>query len=345
MSEALPAFHRSCARIARLPTTQILGKNGVAGAAGDWQPLCAQVAGVALGDEAGLRGLLERELRPFALSGPEGDQGLVTGYYEVEFKAARVRSAGYAAPLYGKPDDMIEVDLGRFREALAGERLVGRSEGGKLVPYWTRAEIEGGALSGQGAEILWAADPVELLLLHIQGSGRAILPDGTMQRVGFAASNGHRFTGIGSTLIERGYLPRAGVSMQGVVKWLQEHPAEAPALINENARYIFFREIEGDGPIGAEGVALTPGRSLAVDPEFLPYGMPLYLDTHYPDSARPLQRLMLAQDTGSAIKGPLRADFFWGAGEAAFEQAGRMKQQGRLFLLLPRALAGRRVSS
>lgn len=345
MSEALPAFQRSCARIARLPATQTLGKSGLAGAAGDWQPLCARLTALAAGDEVGLRALLEREFRPFALSGPEGDQGLVTGYYEVEFKAARARNAEFAAPLYGRPDDMIEVDLGRFRETLAGERLVGRSEGGKLVPYWTRAEIEGGALSGRGAEFLWAADPIELLLLHIQGSGRAILPDGTVQRVGFAASNGHRFTGIGSTLVERGHLPRAGVSMQGVVKWLHEHPAEAPALMNENARYIFFREIEGDGPIGAAGVALTPGRSLAVDPDYLPYGVPLYLDSSYPDGARPLQRLMLAQDTGSAIKGPLRADFFWGAGEAAFEQAGRMKQQARFFLLLPRALAERRVSS
>lgn len=345
MSEALPAFERSCARIARLPATQRLGKSEVAGAAGDWQPFCAQVTALAEGDEAAMRALLERELRPFALSGPQGDQGLITGYYEVEFKAARAKSAEFAAPLYGKPGDLIEVDLGRFREALAGERLVGRAEGGKLVPYWTRAEIEGGALSGRGAEFLWAADPVELLLLHIQGSGRAILPDGSVQRVGFAGSNGHRFTGIGSTLIEHGHLPRAGVSMQGVVKWLHEHPAEAPALINENARYIFFREIEGDGPIGAEGVALTPGRSLAVDSAFLPYGMPLYLDSRYPDGTTPLQRLMLAQDTGSAIKGPLRADFFWGAGEAAFERAGRMKQKGRLFLLLPRALAERRASS
>jgi membrane-bound lytic murein transglycosylase A len=234
------------------------------------------------------------------------------------------------------------VNLGRFRADLQGERIVGRVAEGELVPYYSRAEIDGGALDGRNLELLWATDPVDVFFLHVQGSGRVRLPDGAARRIGFAATNGLDFYAIGRALLDEGQISREQASMQAIRDWLRAHPDRAAEVMQRNARYVFFRWIEGDGPIGSQGVALTPGRSLAVDPAFLPLGVPVFLDTTWPGSDRPLRRLMVAQDTGGAIKGPIRGDVFWGAGEAALAQAGRMKQDGRLYLLLPKAVAARR---
>ena len=206
-------------------------------------------------------------------------------------------------------------------------------------------EIDAGALAGRGLELLWAADPVDAFFLHVQGSGRVIFPDGRVQRVGFAGSNGHSFYAIGRALIEEGIVSREESSMQKIRDWLRANPDKAREVMQRNARYIFFRTIDGDGPIGAQGVPLTPGRSLAVDSSLLPLGVPLWLDTTWPATDKPLRRLMVAQDVGSAIKGAVRGDFFWGSGEPALEQAGRMKQTGRYYLLLPKPVAERRETA
>ena len=210
------------------------------------------------------------------------------------------------------------------------------------MPYYTRAQIAEGALAERDLELIWSDDPVDVFFLHVQGSGVVELPDGGTQRVGYAANNGHDFTAIGRELIRSGALDGQSMSMQAIRDWLRAHPERADDLMRRNARYIFFREIHGPGPIGAQGVALTAGRSLAVDPSFLPLGAPLYLSTTYPATDEPLNRLMVAQDTGGAIKGPVRGDFFWGSGESALAQAGRMKQEGRYWLLLPKPVAERR---
>jgi membrane-bound lytic murein transglycosylase A len=284
----------------------------------------------------------------------ETTEGLFTGYYEAELDGSRAPDATYATPIYGRPADLVTVDLVDFRADWKGEAIVGRVVDGQLEPYPDRAAIDGGALAGAGAELIWVADPVDAFFLHIQGSGRVRLADGGTMRVGYAASNGHKFRGIARDLIDMDVLPKEDASMQAVRDWLRANPAEAAALMQKNPRYIFFREITGadalaNGPIGAQSVPLTPMRSLAVDTKFLPLGVPLWLDTTWPpgspDAGQPLRRLMIAQDTGGAIKGPIRGDFFWGTGEAALDLAGGMKQTGRYYLLLPTSVAERRAAS
>lgn len=326
--DAWPALLRSCALLSVQPADKPVGRDGVGGKAGDWRAPCAAAKAATPLTEATARQVLETWFQPWRAERGDGRDGLFTGYYEAELRGSLKRNARYRHPIYGRPLDLVTVD-GR------ADLSVGRMTDGRLVPYPTRAEIDNGAVDGQAPVLLWADDPVDVLLLHIQGSGRVILPDGTVRRIGFAISNGHRFVGIGKTLIERGKLPRDQASMQAVVAWLKANPAEAVALVQENPRYIFFRTLDGDGPLGAQGVALTPGRSLAVDPEHVPLGVPLWLDTKDPDG-HPLRRLVMAQDTGAAIKGAIRGDFFWGAGPGAFDKAGRMKSRGGYWLMLPR---------
>jgi len=345
VSAALPALIRSCGRLNGQPENRPVGPGGgLAGTVADWQPVCGALARVPTGDDAALRRALEELFTPFRTLGDGKDHGTFTGYYEAELDGALFPGAGYDVPLYGRPDDLITVNLGRFRADLAGERIVGRVAEGELVPYYTRAEIDAGALDGRNLELLWASDPVDVFFLHVQGSGRVRLPDGGTRRIGFAATNGLDFYAIGRALLEEGDISRGQASMQAIRDWLRGHPARAAEVMRRNARYVFFRWIDGDGPIGSQGVALTPGRSLAVDPAFLPLGVPVFLDTAWPGSDRPLRRLMVAQDTGGAIKGPIRGDVFWGTGEEALAQAGRMKQDGRLYLLLPKAVAARRAA-
>ena len=244
--------------------------------------------------------------------------------------------------LYRLPDDHVAIELGDFDGALAGRKFVGRVEGGKLKPYPARDRIDAGGLAGRGLELVWVRNTVDAFMLHVQGSGRITLPDGSVVLLGFAGHNGQDYRSIGRELIDQGELTLDQASWQGIRSWIDNNPDRAASLLAVNRRYIFFREVRGDGPIGAEGVALTPGRSLAVDRRFLPLGLPIWLDTTQPgDDARPLRRLMMAQDTGSAIRSPVRGDVFWGFGDAALALAGRMRSRGSYYLLLPRVVAAR----
>ena len=342
LSQALPALRRSCARLLGQPDDRPVGPGRLAGTVGDWRRPCITLARSIEGDSAALRAAFEAEFTPFQVVGAGTSRGLFTGYYEAELRGALRSGGDYRWPLFGLPKDLVSVDLGQFRADLDGERIHGRVLDRRLVPYFDRAEIDGGALAEQGVELLWVDDPVDAFFLHIQGSGRVKLPNGSTIRVGFAGSNGLPFFGIGRALIDEGKVPRDRASMQGIRDWLRGNPQKAAAMMQRNPRYIFFRKIDGEGPIGAQGVVLTPGRSLAVDPAFLPLGAPIWLDTSWPASDRPLRRLMVAQDTGSAIKGAVRGDFYWGTGEAALAEAGRMRQSGAYYLLLPKAVAERR---
>lgn len=340
--EAQPALSKSCGRLLGQPASRAVGPEALAGTVADWRRPCEAIEGLPEGQEAALRSLLEKEFRPFAVAGPDGGTGVFTGYYEAELRGATAPDDVYRWPLYGFPSDLTRVNLGQFRADLKGRRIYGRVEDGVLVPYYDRAEIDGGALAGRDLELLWSDDPVDVFFLHIQGSGQVKLSDGSTVRIGFAGTNDLPFFAIGRALLSENKVPPEQASMQGIRDWLRRNPEEAAAMMRRNGRYIFFRRIEGEGPIGSQGVALTAGRSLAIDPKYLALGVPLWLETTWPASERPLRRLMVAQDTGGAIKGPVRGDFFWGSGEAALEQAGRMKQSGRYFLLLPKAVAERR---
>ena len=335
----LPALLRSCERITRLPLDKSMGADGIGGTAADWYAPCSAAQKVAAGDHAGARAMFESWFAPWLATDDGRPDGLFTGYFEPEIKGSRQRQGRFTVPVLGKPVDLITVDLGRFRPDWAGEQLVGRLDGPRLLPYPARAEIEAGALEAKAPVVAWTDDAVDFAIMQIQGSGRVRLDDGSVLRLGVAGTNGHKFQGIGKILKDEGKLDGDG-SMPAIRAWLKSHPEEGRALLARNPRYIFYGINAGDGPLGTEGVALTPERSLAVDPRFIPLGAPVWLDTVEP-SGRPLRRLMMAQDTGAAIKGVVRGDVFWGAGEAAFDKAGRMKSPGRLVLLLPLARSPR----
>lgn len=264
---------------------------------------------------------------------------LVTGYYEPELTASRERTDRFRHPLYRLPDDLVDIDLGQFCAACAGTVRAGRVTGRDFVPYPSRRQIDAeGALIGREAELAWLDDPVEVFFLHVQGSGVLRFADGSAMRVSFAGSNGRPYRSLGKMLVERGDIPLERVSLQSLKDYLRAHPGERDDLLYANERYIFFRPVPV-GPIGSFNVPLTPGRSLAVDPNAYPLGSLLFLRSERPGESGatlPLARFVCAQDTGAAITGPARADLFWGTGSAAARIAGPMRSGGALYLLLAR---------
>lgn len=299
---------------------------------------CDAARALPAGDDAAARAFFEQSFSAYAVVAPDGArEGLVTGYYEPVLRGSRERSAQYTQPVYGVPDDLVVVDLSAQYPELRGMRLRGRLNGRRLEPYYSRGEIAARNGSFGAPVIAWVSDPVELFFLQIQGSGQIQLDSGERIRVGYADQNGHPYRSLGRHLVERGDLVLEDASMQGIKAWASAHPAEMQEALNHNASYVFFRELPaGGGPIGAFAVPLQAGFSIAVDPRFVPLGAPVYLSTTYPLSTQPLARLVMAQDTGGAIRGAVRADFFWGSGPEAGEAAGRMKQPGRLWVLWPR---------
>jgi membrane-bound lytic murein transglycosylase A len=324
LTQTWDAFRQSCAALRSQPA---------------WQPACTAANSLQPISNDTLRGFFEQYFTPYQVTNPDGTvQGLITGYYEPLLHGSRTPSKRYRFPVYAVPDDLLVVDLGTVYPELKNLRLRGRLDGRRVVPYYSRAEIENGNAPLKGRELYWVDDPVELFFLQIQGSGRIVLPNGETVRVGYGDQNGYPYKSIGKILVDRGDLPLEQASMQGIKEWGRKHPDKLPDLLNQNASYVFFRELanQAGGPLGALGVPLTPGRSIAVDPRTIPLGAPVFLATTWPNSSRPLTRLVLAQDTGGAIRGAVRADFFWGFGPDAGRQAGSMKQRGRMWVLLPK---------
>ena len=292
----------------------------------DWREACAAAP---LTDPAAMVRFFERHFEPVQV----GDgAAFVTGYYEPEIRGCRTRQPGCETPVYRRPPDLLETN------PQTGAAARGRLDAsGVFVPYYNRTEIETGALAGRGLEIAYAADPVDLFFLQIQGSGRLRLPDGGVMRIGYAQQNGRGYVPIGRLLRERG-LVVPPVTMQKIVTWLHEDAERGAALMRENPSYVFFRELTGPGPLGSIGVPVAERASVAVDPKFIPYGAPVFLSSM--DNAR-ADGLWVAQDTGGAIRGPNRVDTFWGAGDEAPVIAGAMAARGRAVLLLPRSALAR----
>lgn len=325
LAEAHGALLESCGALAKQPA---------------WREAC-EAARALPAENAALRAFFETRFRPWRVVNPdESTEGLVTGYYEPLLRGSRERSKSFSHAIYGVPDDLLVVDLGELYPELKNFRLRGRLDGRRVVPYWPRAELTPQAPALAGKALLWVADPIELFFLQVQGSGRVELPDGRRVRVGYADQNGHPYQSIGRWLVDKGELKLEDASMQGIQAWARANPKRLHELLNVNPSFVFFRELpdNGGGPPGALGVPLTPGRSIAVDPRTVPLGAPVFLATTQPASGQPMQRLVLAQDTGGAIKGAVRADFFWGFGAEAGAQAGRMRQKGEMWVLLPSAL-------
>lgn len=304
-----------------------------------WQLVCKKGQSLPQTDTAALRTFFEQYFLPYQLSNPDGTtSGLITGYYEPLLKGALTRSAKYRYPLYATPEDMLTVDLSSVYPELKGMRLRGRLQGNKVIPYFNRADIENGLAPLKGKEIVWVDNAIDLFFLQIQGSGRVKLENGDTVRVGYHDQNGYPYKSIGKVLVERGELPLEKASLQGIKDWARKHPEKVTELLNNNASYVFFREMPNNqnGPLGSLGIPLTAGRSIAVDPRTIPLGAPVFLATTWPNSDKPLNRLMLAQDTGGAIKGSVRADFYWGFGNDAGALAGGMRQKGNIWVLLPK---------
>jgi membrane-bound lytic murein transglycosylase A len=342
---ALRTFLGSCRRFARWSDERPLGPEGIAGRIGDWRPLCVAAGKVDARDHVAARQFFEAGFTPLEVRHGDDVEGLFTGYYEPLLSGSRQQSARFPVPLHRRPGDLVSADLGRFDAKLKGRRITGRVAKGRLEPYPDRTAIEIGGL-GEAAVLLWVDSAVDAFFLHIQGSGRVRLEDGTEVRVGYAGQNGRRYYAIGRELIKRGVLTSKNVSMQSIRGWLEAHPAEGAKVMRLNPSYVFFRELGAEGPIGALGVVLTPGRSIAVDRRRLPLGVPVWLEASAPAADakaadRPLRRLMVAQDTGGAIRGAVRGDVFWGHGPEAAAVAGRMKHRGRWYLLLPKRVADR----
>ncbi len=324
---ALVAFRLSC------PGLQRRADNSGLTQAGDWAQACTQAKAWADTD-AGT--FFANELAVVQVG--QG-QAFVTGYYEPEIAGSREPAPGYEVPVYKKPPDLVEGDLGDFFPDMKGRKIRGKVQGGKLVPYPDRGQIEDGALKGMKLEIGYAADPVEFFFLQVQGSGRLRLPDGTVMRIGYDGQNGREYVGIGKLLRDRGILGPGQLSMQGVMEYLRSDPAAGDLVMRENKSFVFFRELTGAGPIGAMGYPVVGRVSVAADPAFVPLGAPVILQLDRTEA----NGLWVAQDTGGAIKGANRFDSFWGAGDEARTIAGGMSGRGKAWLLIPRAAAARLV--
>ncbi|MEM6781304.1 MAG: MltA domain-containing protein [Pseudomonadota bacterium] len=327
------AFLRSCEPIQKRTSNFQEGPEW--GDIQKWQNLCQQFQDLEVSQ---YKSFFENSFVPHAISNHSDETGLFTGYYEASLNGSLERHGPYQYALRALPDDLVMVDLGAFRDELKGQRIAGRVSDGRLRPYETRAEIEAGRLPSEQDKILvWVDDAVDAFFVQIQGSGVVQMDDGSVMRIGYAGQNGHVYYAIGRELIERGEIEKENVSMQSIRAWLSENPDQAEEVMNTNKSYVFFRELDGQGPIGGQGVALTPTRSLAIDHSLIPYGVPLWIDIEYPKPGyQNIRRLMVAQDTGGAIRGPVRGDFFWGYGDFAEKRAGVMKSQGRYWVLLPK---------
>jgi len=339
LSENLPVLIRSCGKLKKLPSNKAIGKFYEMGKVSDWLPICAAAELIRPGNKTEARYFYETRFQPYTVFNNQNGKGLITGYYEAELQGAFGADKRFRFPILAKPKDIITSELINFDDKYKGNKILGRIQANKLVPYYTRAEIEDGALSGRKLETMWVDNAIDAFILHIQGSGRIVLPDGSYVRMGFDGRNGHRYTSIGRELVSTGAMSLKDVTMPAIRNWMEKNPVAAKSLMRKNKSFIFFKVSKNAGPVGAQGVILTATRSIAVDRAFYPMGLPVWLNTTVPGSREKMQRLMVTQDTGAAIKGPLRGDFFWGNGPQAAINAGLMKQEGELYLLLPKSAA------
>ena len=330
--EVIPVFSKNCNSITNnkkefIYSSQIKIKTS------DYQEICRKFAGKNIKTSAQMKKFIEDEFYPYSVSDGNNPDGKFTSYYEAEIYASFEKTSEYKYPIYGRPSDLIEINLRDFDENLPNTRLVGRVKDGKFIPYYNRREIEKNGI--KAPVIMWGNDLVDIHFMQIQGSAIAHMSDGSDLRVGYADNNGHKFRGIGGILISKKIIEPKDASMIKIREWLRNNPEKAADLMAENERFIFQRLSDSDGPLGAMGVSLTAGRSLAVDNSYIPLGAVMWLETYNPDK-KDINKIVFAQDIGSAIKGVVRGDYFWGHGEQALKQAGRMNSVGRYYILAPK---------
>jgi membrane-bound lytic murein transglycosylase A len=340
-AEAIPAFLASCELTANLADDAPLGASPYAGKARDWRAACAAAARVAKGDHAAARRFFEQELTPWAAHGKAGPEGKLTGYYVQGLRGSRTRGGKYQTPILARPKDLVSVELTAFIPDGRDRRIWGRVEKGKLVPYPPRAELRKRPLDDKQV-LLWVDDPVDAIFAEIQGSGKVLLDDGTTVWIAFAGKNGQKFRGVGGILHKAGLIQKGQGTMQGIRAWFEANPTRVDEIADQNPAKVFFELSPKAGALGTQGVVLTPRRSMAVDRAVIALSTPVWVSTRAPVSpdgkVAPWNQLLIAQDTGGGIIGPVRGDIYWGDDADAYGIAGRMGGPGKMWLLLPRAL-------
>lgn len=345
---SLHAFQASCRTFLKQPPDMLVGNDLLKLKAKDWHPVCQIALALQTSSKEEARVFFQTWFKPVEFNNGKPMTGLFTGYYFPTIPGSLVKTDKYSVPIYGLPNDRVILRLRDFDVNLPNKTLVGHIKKGQMVPYFVRKEITAGALEGSAAILAWVKSPIDRLFIEIQGSGILDLPDGKKLVLGYAGGNGAPYTAIGRVLIEKGVMTRDSASMQRIRAYLEAHPNEIEPVINQNQSFVFFRVLEQKGALGAQGLLLTPGYSLAVDQGFIPLGTPIWLKTTRPDehtnATHPFSRLMVAQDTGGAIRGAVRGDIYWGEGARATEIAGKMKDTGRYWLLLPKTVISKEQS-
>jgi membrane-bound lytic murein transglycosylase A len=343
LAEALPSFLASCGELAHLPDDSPIGVDGYSGKANSWRHACASASHVPAGDDSATRAFFEREFVPYQASGTKGPVGKMTSYDVQSLRGSRTRHDQFQYPIYRRPADLVSVDLSAFIRDGKGRHLWGLINGkGELAPYATRAEIRNGALDGKHLELLWVDDPVDVLFAQIEGSGKVTMDDGHVVWMEFDGKNGRAYRGVGQVLRESGELRAGQGTMQGIRAWFAAHPDRRDEIIDQDSSYVFFKLSTRAGAIGTQQTILTAQRSAAVDHSFVAFSTPIWVDTRAPirggTGTAAWQHLVVAQDTGGAILGPVRADLYWGDDDAAADVSGRMGGSGREWFLLPHDL-------
>lgn len=339
--KSLQTFQASCPSFLKKKPDYVIGNQWVYLRAKDIQPACQAALHLKNPSQSDAKQFFQQWFKPATFQNGHVLSGLFTGYYLPEIKGSLVKTDQYTIPLYGVPKDLLSINLQDFDAQLPKRQLIGRLHNKQLVPYYSREDINNGAITHHAPVVAYIHSPIDRLFLEIQGSGTIKLDDGSTLSLNYAAKNGLPYTAIGKILIQRGILTMATMSQQAIGSYLEQHPDEQDEIINKNRSFVFFRILHQDGAFGSLNTKLTPGYSLAVDPDWVPLGLPLWVNTSRPDpntdANHPFHRLMIAQDTGGAIKGAVRGDVFWGGGKNEAQIAGKMKNTGQYWLLLPRS--------
>lgn len=345
---SLRTFQRSCRQVLKHTPEHSMGNRWFELQAKDWQPPCAAAVALHTHSETIAKEFFETWFQPMEFVTQPTVSGLFTGYYLPAVAASLHKTKEYSIPIYGVPTNLVHINLHDFDPNLPSRQLVGRLEKQRIVPFYSREEIDQGNIAEVAPVLAYVRNPMDRLLMEIQGSAILNFDDGSQINLGYAAKNGLPYTAIGRVLIERKILPAQEVSIQSIRAYLKAHPEEQADIIHKNRSFVFFQTLQRSGAFGTQGTRLTQGYSLAVDPEWVPLGMPVWLSTTYPDphsnTQHPLDRLMIAQDTGGAIKGTVRGDVYWGHGEEAAAIAGKMKSPGRYWLLVPKTYQLRKIT-
>lgn len=339
--QSLKTFQTSCRAFIKQDPERVVGTETINLKAKDWHPACHAALQITSNFEKQAKQFFQEWFAPVEFYDDKPVRGLFTGYYMPLLKGSYKRTPTYHVPLYAVPNDLVTIDLGLFLPHLKNKKIIGRLKGTRILPYYTRKEINNGAIKHHAKVLVWVSSPIDRLFLEIQGSGIIELNNGKRIFIGYDGENGAPYTSIAAVLIKKGVMTKDNASMQAIKRYLEAHPKQLDKVINQNKSFVFFRKLHLDAALGSQGVALTPGYSMAIDRTWIPMGAPIWLSTSHPDindldASKPLQRLMVAQDTGGAIRGKVRGDVFWGGGEKATLIAGHMKNEGHYWLLLPR---------